>query len=154
MPEKKVLVYGYGNPGRQDDGLGIVMADSMKEWAIENGHNSLEIDQNYQLNIEDASRIMDFDLVVFVDASVEDIESYLLEEVTPDLKTEFTMHSVSTSFVLGLCMEMSDTHPQVFQLHIKGYEFEFMKEMTGKARENLNAAEDYLKNFLQKIFNS
>ena len=154
MPKKKVLVYGYGNPGRQDDALGIVMVENIKNWAEENGFSSIEVDQNYQLNIEDSSRIMDFDLVVFIDASIIDIESFQLEKVTPDLKTDFSMHSVSPSFVLGLCREISDTCPQVYQLHVKGYDFEFMKEMSQAAKKNLTAAEKYLKEFLLKNLNS
>lgn len=154
MPKKKVLVYGYGNPGRQDDALGILMVENLKKWTDENNYPSIEFDQNYQLNIEDASKIMDYDLVIFVDASIIDIESFQLEEVTPDLKTEFSMHSVSPSFVLGLCREISDSYPQVYQLHIKGYNFEFMKEMSDAAKENLAVADEYLKSFLLKHLNS
>jgi hydrogenase maturation protease len=153
MQKKKVLVYGYGNPGRQDDALGIIMTDNIIKWIDENEISSIEVDQNYQLNIEDASKIMDFDLVIFVDASVENIDSYKLEEVTPDMKTEFSMHSVSPSFVFGLCREISDASPKVYQLHIKGHEFEFMKEMSHAARENLIRAENYLKTFLQEYLN-
>jgi hydrogenase maturation protease len=154
MPKKKVLVYGYGNPGRQDDALGIIMADNIKKWADENETLAIEVDQNYQLNIEDASKIMDFDLVVFIDASINNIESFQLEKVTPDLKTDFNMHSVSPSFVLGLCREISDTCPQVYQLQVKGYNFEFMQEMSDASKENLIAAEKYLKAFLLKNLNS
>jgi hydrogenase maturation protease len=154
MPKKKVLVYGYGNPGRQDDALGIVMADNLKKWADKIGYSSFDVDQNYQLNIEDSSKIMDYDLVVFVDASVKEIDSYELEEVIPDLKTEFSMHSVTPSFVLGLCQEISNTYPQVYQLHIKGYEFEFMEEMSQAAKDNLIAAEEHLKLFIKDNLNS
>ena len=154
MSVNKVLIYGYGNPGRQDDALGIVMADRIRAWIEEHVHNSLEVDQNYQLNIEDADKIRDYDLVVFVDASVKDIQDFELEEVTPTLTTEFSMHSVSPAFVLGLCNEISDTCPKVFQLHIKGYEFEFMKEMSNRAKTNLDGAEKYLKSFIRKNMNS
>lgn len=149
MQKKKVLVYGYGNPGRQDDALGIFIADSILKWADETDISSIEVDQNYQLNIEDASKIKDFDLVIFADASIKNIDSFQLEEVTPDLKTEFSMHSVSPSFVLGLCQEISEACPKVYQLHIKGYKFEFMQEMSNEAKENLNNADTYLKKFLQ-----
>jgi hydrogenase maturation protease len=151
MSQKKILVYGYGNPGRQDDGLGIAMADTLKKWAEEKGFAYLNFDQNYQLNIEDASKIMDFDLVIFADASIETIDSFRMDEVAPDLKTEFSMHSVSPSFVLGLSREIATSSiPKVYLLHIKGYEFNFMQEMTAAAKENLIAAENYLKQFLQE----
>jgi Ni,Fe-hydrogenase maturation factor len=85
-----------------------------------------------------------------VDASVIDIDTYLLEKVHPDLKTDFSMHSCSPSFILGLCREISKNYPVVYQLHIKAYEFEFMKELSEPARKNLAAAENYLKKFLLK----
>lgn len=154
MQKKKVLVYGYGNPGRQDDALGIFIADSIQKWIDERDISSIEVDQNYQLNIEDASKIKDFDLVIFADASIKIMDSFKLEEVIPDLKTEFSMHSVSPSFVLGLCQEISEICPKVYQLHIKGYTFEFMQEMSNKAKENLNKADRYLKKFLKEYLNS
>ena len=154
MSANKLLIYGYGNPGRQDDALGIVMADRIKAWIDEHGFNSLAVDQNYQLNIEDADKIRDYDLVIFVDASVKDIQDFELEEVTPTMTTEFSMHSVSPAFVLGLCKEISNACPKVFQLHIKGYEFKFMKKMSNKAKTNLVSAEKFLKTFINKNMNS
>ncbi len=32
----QILVYGYGNPGRQDDGLGVELVRRLEEWAVEN----------------------------------------------------------------------------------------------------------------------
>lgn len=154
MNSKKVLVYGYGNPGRQDDAAGIVMADNMGAWAKTNGYSWLETDQNYQLNIEDADKISDYDLVVFVDASIIEIDTFLLESVYPDLKTDFSMHSCSPSFILGLCGEISKNCPKVYQLHIKAYEFGFMKEISEATRKNLEEAERFLKKFLLKFLSS
>ena len=33
----RILFYGYGNPGRQDDALGIHFIDQMEIWIKENG---------------------------------------------------------------------------------------------------------------------
>ena len=46
----KVLVYGYGNPGRQDDALGNEMIEKIKEWATKNHFTNIETESNYQLN--------------------------------------------------------------------------------------------------------
>ena len=32
----KILVYGYGNPGREDDGLGIRFAEIIETWDLQN----------------------------------------------------------------------------------------------------------------------
>ena len=47
----KVLVYGYGNPGRQDDALGIEMANMIEQWAKKHKIGNIEVDTNYQLNV-------------------------------------------------------------------------------------------------------
>jgi Ni,Fe-hydrogenase maturation factor len=30
----KILVYGFGNPGRQDDGLGIFFVNEFEKWVL------------------------------------------------------------------------------------------------------------------------
>jgi hydrogenase maturation protease len=140
----KVLIYGYGNPGRQDDALGVFLAEYIGQWARENHLSNIETDQNYQLNIEDAERIACFDLVIFCDASVKEIEHAELEEVIPDLRTDFSMHAVSPSFVVGLCQRIFNRNPKAYQLHIKGYSWEFMQNLTKGAARNLKKAQKLL----------
>jgi hydrogenase maturation protease len=152
----KILIYGYGNPGRQDDGLGNYFVDQAKAWAEKNGLDHISFDSNYQLNIEDAAEISDKDIVIFVDASIEEIESFLLDEITPDDKVEFSMHAVSASYVVHLCNDIYGKSPKAFLLHIKGYEWEFMEGITEKALQNFESAFDYMKPLLtdpQKLLN-
>ena len=143
---KKILIYGYGNPGRQDDALGVLLAEKLDLWAKENGLKSMEFDSNYQLNIEDALTISEYDTVIFADASIEDIPDFAVTRVEPCQKTEFTMHAMAPEFVLHLCQSLYSKFPNTFLLHIKGYEFEFLGELTKQARENLNDALLFLKN--------
>ena len=146
----RILVYGYGNPGRQDDALGVLLSEEIAVWAEKENIEEIDTDQNYQLNIEDADKIAQYDIVVFADASVNDIDSYQLDEVVPDTKTDFSMHSVTPSFVTGLCRAVFKNKPKVFQLQVKGYEWEFMENPTKKASENLSSALNFLKSFIMK----
>ncbi len=145
----KILIYGYGNPGRQDDGLGNLFVDTAKEWVEKQGLTNIAFDSNYQLNIEDAAEISDKDIVVFVDASTEDIQDFVLEQIKPDAKVEFSMHSVSASYVVHLCNDIYDKTPKSFLLHIKGYQWEFMEKMTLEAKANFALAFEYMKPLLQ-----
>ncbi|HPS27702.1 MAG TPA: hydrogenase maturation protease [Bacteroidales bacterium] len=148
---KKTLIYGYGNAGRQDDGLGERFIQLMDEWIAKEKIENVITDCNYQLNIEDAATIADYDTVIFVDASVEDIENFKLEKVVPnDATIEFTMHAVSVSYVLDLCRKIYNKQPETYVMHIKAYEFEFIEELTLKAEENLNAAFEFIKMFMRK----
>jgi len=144
----KILIYAYGTPGRQDDGLGNAFIERMEEWASENKIEGLEFDSNYQLNIEDAHAIADKDLVIFVDASVEDLDDFCISKVTENSKITFTTHAASPGYIVDLCKEIYKKAPPVYLIHIKGYEWEFMEGITAKAIENMEMAFEYIKPFI------
>ncbi|MBN2273020.1 MAG: hypothetical protein JXK95_01695 [Bacteroidales bacterium] len=149
--ELKILVYGYGNPGRQDDGLGVLLSEIIEKWARENNLNNLQTDSNYQLNIEDALRVSAFELVIFADASQEDIDNYAFTPVEPSAKVDFTMHAVSPAFIINLCHEIYQKTPPAYLLHIRGYKWEFMEEPTPEAFKNLERAALFLKNQIMEF---
>ncbi|HJZ39746.1 MAG TPA: hydrogenase maturation protease [Bacteroidales bacterium] len=144
----KILVYGYGNPGRQDDGLGVLLAEEIEKWTSARQFDHVHTDSNYQLNLEDAAGIAHYDLVIFADASREDIEHFSLVPLEPSEVVEFTMHAVSPAFILHLCSQVFDHMPRAYLLHIRGYEWEFMGQLTETARKNLNLATERVKNFI------
>jgi len=144
----KILIYGFGNPGRQDDGLGVILSEEIEKWSSAEGISNIQTDSNYQLNLEDAAGIADYDLVVFADASGENISDFLLEELKPSPAVEFTMHAVSPAFILHLCQQVFEKNTRAYLLHIRGYEWEFMAGITEKARINLEMANSHLKDFL------
>lgn len=148
--KENILVYGYGNPGRQDDALGIMLAGEIEKWKVEQSLDSLEVDMNYQLNIEDAEKISNFHTVIFVDASVNEMDHFKMQKVIPDMKTDFSMHAVTPSFVTGLCQRIYGKLPDVYQLEIRGYSWEFMQTVTKKALNNLQQATDYVMDYLEK----
>ena len=146
MPKKSILIYAYGNPGRQDDGLGNCMVDLLEPWLSENGIDNVELDSNFQLNIEDAESIRDKDVVVFIDASIEDIDDYHFGIVEPsEGRSEFTMHAASPAYILALCIKLYTKHPETYLLQIKGYEWEFQEGLSAKAAGNLESAASFLK---------
>ncbi len=150
--QPRILVYGYGNPGRQDDGLGVMLAEELEKWCSENHLVQVSTDTNYQLNLEDAAGIANYELVIFADASHEKITNYRFEPLLPSENTEFTMHAVSPGFILHLCSQIFHQQPAAYLLHIRGYEWEFMAEPTVKARKNLSEALDFVKKFIQDSF--
>ncbi len=137
----KILFYGYGNPGRQDDGLGIAFVEEMEKFVRENNLPGISFDSNYQLNIEDADTIKDYDMVFFCDASQEDIDEYCITKISPsDSHIEFTMHAVSPSFVLDLCQKIYGKNPDTRLIHIRGFAWNFMEGISERALKNLDSA--------------
>ena len=147
-----MLIYGFGNPGRQDDGLGIMLAEELRAWSSEKQFGFVHTDSNYQLNLEDAANIAGHDVVIFADASRENIADFQMEPLKPSGKVEFSMHAVSPAFVIHLCRQIFNTTPQAYLLHIKGYEWEFMEAITEQAKLNLELAAEHLKKFITGNF--
>ena len=150
----KILVYGYGNPGRQDDGLGIELVKKLEEWSKQIGLQGISFDANYQLNIEDAQVISENDLVFFADASTEEIDDFILTQVTGEEEVTFTTHVASPGYIVKLCKDLFGRHPKVFLMHIKGYQWEFREGISEKAGCNLQKAFDYMKDYLLNLCNT
>lgn len=148
MPDKKILIYGYGNPGRQDDGLGPYVVDRLEKWAKNKLLVHISFDSNYQLNIEDAVALSENDIVIFIDASIEEIDNYILTKVEPSPNVDFSMHSASPAYILELCQKMYNKQPQTYLLHIKGYEWEMKEELTEKAERNAKDAIFFLQDVI------
>ena len=142
----KILVYGYGNPGRQDDGLGLEMVKKIEEWIEEHHIKNIETDTNYQLNVEDAERISKKDVVVFVDATkdeeVHEFKFTHLQEV--ETKPEFTTHAASPEYVLHVCNELFKKNPRTCVMAVRGYSWDMKEGLTDNARLNLEQAFQYL----------
>lgn len=147
----KILFYGYGNPGRQDDGLGVIFVDRLEAWVKEQGIAQVGFDANYQLNIEDADTAAEYDVVIFVDASTEDIADFKLSQIEPSDKSSFSMHSVSPAFIVHLCQDMYHQKPGAFLVHIKGYEWALQEGLTPQAEANLSKVLTFFKNKLLNI---
>ena len=143
-----ILVYGYGNPGRQDDGAGVMLAEKLDEWIVSRKLEGVHTDSNYQLNLEDAATISQYDLVIFADASHEEIDDFRMDTLVGSARVEFSMHAVTPAFILHLSKEVFNREPEAYLLHIKGYEWEFMASMTEKGEENLLKALHFLQDFI------
>jgi len=146
-----ILVYGFGNPGREDDGLGIELVNRLEEWSCHEGIAGISFDSNYQLNIEDAETISGKDIVIFADASTEEIKDFILTEVTGEKDVAFTTHAASPGYIVKLCTELFGKCPQTYLLHIKGYHWEFKEGLSEDANANLEKAIEYLKDFLLNL---
>jgi len=145
QPGEKVLVYGIGNLGRQDDGLGIRLVEKLEAA----GHSSaVTLEANYQLNVEDALLISDFDLVIFADASVEEVVPFSIRALKPEPHFGFSSHALDMGGVLSLCHELYGRKPRAFLLEIPGYEWDIAEKLSEKAERNLESAFTSLKEAL------
>jgi len=143
-PGTRVLVYGYGNPGRQDDGLGVRLTSMLEG----NVSDNVTLECNYQLNAEDALAVSDHDIVIFADAAINGEKPFTFTNMHPAYEVSFTTHAMKPESVLALCREIYNKCPLAFVLAIRGYEWELVEALTEKAERNLHMAHDFLAYFL------
>jgi hydrogenase maturation protease len=131
-----ILVLGYGNPGRQDDGLGPAVANAIDQLGLPN----VTAYDNYQLNIEDALEVAAHDVVWFVDAAKAGVAPYAVSALAPVGTVEFTSHLMRPETILAIAQQCYGKTPPAFLLGIRGYEFEFIEALTPGAVANFDAA--------------
>ena len=138
----KILLIGYGNPGRRDDGLGPGLIERLECDPIP----AVVLDADYQLTVEHAWDLSQYPMAIFADAAVRGAEPYFYQPLQPDAPISFSTHSVSPGAVLHMAREMFDATTQVYVLGIRGYEFEEIAEgLTERAQQNLDCAEAFIR---------
>jgi hydrogenase maturation protease len=146
-PGESVLVYGVGNVGRQDDGIGIRLVESLETDARNacsegDGAARPTFEANYQLGIEDALLLSVFDVVLFLDASCERISTvpFSVRPVVLSEEIAFTTHAMGFSSVLSICEELYGRRPRAFLVAVSGYEWGISEELSPRARVNMDEA--------------
>ncbi len=147
---RRMLIYGYGNPGRQDDGLGKALIDLVESQIPKEYLEYITLETGYQLQVEDVTIIIEHDLILFVDASMDDkIKDFDIDIVTADEKATFTMHSVSPGFILALYETLYGNPPPAYLLQIRGYEWEMEEILSPGAQKNLGKAWSALREIIK-----
>ncbi len=146
MPNR-VLVIGYGNPGRQDDGLGPACAEALQAMDLP----GVTVDSDYQLTVEDAAQVAAHERAIFVDAAVQGPEPFAWQPIPPSEAASFTTHSVEPGAIVTLARDLFGWVPQAYVLAIRGYRFnEFGEGLSDQARQNLAAAIAFLRSCVQE----
>ncbi len=143
-----VLLIGYGNPGRLDDGLGPAMAREIERRNLP----GLHVEADYQLTVEDAAEVARYKVVIFADADTTGPEPFSMKRIGPgEAHLSFSTHSVQPDAVLALAKELFNAEPEGYLLGIRGYEFnEFGERLSDKARANLAAATTFLESAIRE----
>ncbi len=135
------LIYGIGNVGRQDDGLGWAFIDWLQAEGL---CSSAELQRGYQLLLEDAELISNKERVLFVDATKDtSVATFSLELAAPRMDFSFTSHAISIPAIMATCLQCFERVPIVHVLAIRGFEFELELGLTEAAQQNLDEAAAY-----------
>jgi hydrogenase maturation protease len=131
-----VLLYGYGNPGRGDDGLGPALAAAVEGLAMP----GIEVDANYQLTVEDAAEMSRFSAVVFADAAAAGPSPFWFSRIDESGtgRLGWTSHSVTPVQLMALARDLFGSQVPAYTLGIRGYVFGELDEgLSERAQANL-----------------
>ncbi len=143
----RVTLFCYGNPAREDDGIGPALAERPEITAID----GLRIECNYQLFVEDAITLSESDLVVFADASISGREPFSFRPVPAKPARRYDTHDIDPPALIALCEELYGRRPDAYALAIRGYSFQmFQTSLSERAAANLAKAADFLVSFLRE----
>ena len=143
---RTILIIGYGNPGRRDDGLGPGLAERIERMGIP----GVTVDSDYQLTVEDAEAVARHEVVIFADASVRGTEPFFFRRVAPRAAPGFSSHGVEPEEVLALAETLFGARPEAYVLGMRGCEFDVFGEgLSTRAAANLDQAVTFIARVLR-----
>lgn len=132
-----LLLFGIGNIGRSDDGLGWAFIDRIQREGSFGGR----LEYRYQLNVEDAALVSRARRVVFVDSCRDELKhGFEWKSCTPAEDFEFTTHVLPPRAVLWYCRDLYGFAPPAHLLMIQGYCWDLQNGLTKAAERGLERA--------------
>lgn len=138
---KKLLIIGYGNPDREDDGVAwhILRALTIKLVLVPPGlyedefpaSELIDFDFQLQLTPEMAEDIHQYEYVCFVDAHTGNIpEPVRLIGVESEFQASPFTHHLTPHSLLSMCETIYHKRPDAVLLSVLGHRFLFSRELS------------------------
>ncbi len=131
------LVYGIGNVGRQDDGLGWAFVD----WLEASGRSGeATLHRGYQPVLEDADLVSRFARVLFVDATKDPaVDTVAVTRPVPAYDVPFSSHALTVPTLLATARLCFDAEPEAWLIALRGHSFDLEVGLSPGARASLVA---------------
>lgn len=143
----RLVVFGWGNVSRGDDGLGPLLLDRIAALGLDH----VVTIEDFQLQLEHALDLEAADLALFVDASVAVPAPFSFVETGPRPGLTHTSHAMAPEAVLDVFGRvLGRTPPPSFVLGMRGDTFELGSGLGAAARERLDAAFAFLRPLLER----
>jgi hydrogenase maturation protease len=134
-----ILIFAIGNESRGDDALAPLLLRRL-QGSIETA-GRIELIEDYQLQVEHVTDLLDRSAVLFVDADISCAEPFHFSEIAAEKDSSYTSHVMTPFALLHTYRQVYGTDaPPAFLLRIRGYDFELGNPLSDKAAANLEAA--------------
>jgi hydrogenase maturation protease len=134
--EVRLLVIGYGNTLRGDDGVGPRVAEAVEALKLP----GVRTFTCQQLSPEHAELISQAERVVFVDAAVDAPKEVQLRELVPGETTQLMAHAADPRTMLALARDVFGHAPTAWWLTIPAVNLEFSEVLTPETQRRLAEA--------------
>jgi hydrogenase maturation protease len=131
-----LLVIGYGNTLRSDDGVGPRVAEAVDALCLP-GVRTLVCQQ---LSPEHADPISQADTVVFVDAAVDAPSDVQLRPLDPGDTCQLMAHAADPRTMLALARDVFGHAPKAWWLTIPAAQMEFGEELSSETQRGMSDA--------------
>jgi hydrogenase maturation protease len=142
-----LLVIGYGNTLRQDDGAGPMVVETIESQALPGVLTLI----SPQLSPEHAEAVAAARGVVFVDAQAGPASEVKLQEVQPGESTQVTTHAAEPRTVLALARDVFGHAPPAWLLTIPAQGFEFGAGFSPLTRQGIEVAVAMVRDLARRV---
>lgn len=120
-----MLVIGYGNTLRGDDGAGVYAAER-----IASLHRTIEVLTQTELTPELAEKMANYERVVFIDAGINAADVEWRAVSADDERSDIPSHALTPQHLASLCVALYGKAPMVELIEIPAKEFELGERLS------------------------
>jgi hydrogenase maturation protease len=146
----RILVIGYGNPLRGDDGVGWIAAQRLADRVDPDRVGTMAV---HQLMPELAETISRVDRVIFIDAAANQPAGYLsCRVVEPGESNRLMAHHLSPEGLLALSRRLFARCPQAHLLTVGGADFGHREDLSPAVERACEKLVAHLQEILKGVF--
>jgi hydrogenase maturation protease len=142
-----LLVIGYGNTLRSDDGVGPRLAETVGTLRLPHVRTLL----CQQLSPEHSAMVSRADTVVFVDASVDAPRKVQLRKLQPGHSSQLMAHAADPCTLLALARDVFGHAPEAWWLTIPAQNLEFGEQLSSETEAGFQEGLRRIKNLAEQF---
>jgi hydrogenase maturation protease len=146
----KILVIGYGNPLRSDDGFGLRAVEQLKK---DIKGQEVDLVECQQLTPELAERVAKTDLVLFVDADTDGVSGTMHTrriKASAGQNSDALLHHLDPAGLLGLTQALYKKSPEAMLLTVTGECFGFGKQLSAEVAKALPGVVHHIEEIIEE----
>jgi hydrogenase maturation protease len=129
-----LLVFAIGNESRGDDALAPLLVRQLQA-------DQVEIIEDFQLQVEHVTDLVDRKAVLFVDADMSCDAPFHFSQISGEQDNSYTSHAMTPFALLHTFNQVYGiSPPPCYLLRVRGYGFELGEDLSDEASANLRQA--------------